>query len=499
MAIGVAILVLVVTGSVLVPGRGAGPTVECGHVTTSTTWTSAESPYLVTCDLIVDRGVGLTIQPGTTVLVDPGYSISIQGYLAVGGAPNAPVVFDSNASSPAPGDWGGLRVEDYGFASLYEARIAHAVTGVRGGGVNPTGQGGTTISQSEISDNSAWGVDFGSVQGYGTVGKSLTGVYVHDNGGGVNGTGPVYVTGSRIVRNAGVGIRIVASDRGSLYLNGSVVADNGGSGVEVTLAGSPPPPYQSTGIVCNDLARNGLANPNSRFGVDLVSPNASLFPVFRNNFVDNGAQARDEGANAWDDGTQGNFWSDYPGTDADGDGFGDVPYVIDSDSVDRHPFIARLPGCPPMPTDDAPSSAGPIDARLAGGSGRPDVALSWRLSADDGAGEDDIDAYLLYESTTYERAGAGYTLLATLPPGTTSYSVSGAGLGDPDAHYYRLVVRDTAGQTTASADQFSKYVRRVAAGAQLLSVPIAASDRSVDNVLRTVDYELARTYVNPAG
>ncbi|RLE70072.1 MAG: hypothetical protein DRJ43_02775 [Thermoprotei archaeon] len=34
----------------------------------------------------------------------------------------------------------------------------------------------------------------------------------------------------------------------------------------------------------------------------------------------------------------GNYWSDYKGSDSDGDGIGDTPYIIDSDK-DNHPLM----------------------------------------------------------------------------------------------------------------------------------------------------------------
>jgi hypothetical protein len=82
------------------------------------------------------------------------------------------------------------------------------------------------------------------------------------------------------------------------------------------------------------------------FGTGVALHDAAGNLIFHNDFIGNTLQAFDNMAdplNAWDDGypSGGNFWSDYGGSDAGGDGIGDTPYVIDADSQDDYPLIGR--------------------------------------------------------------------------------------------------------------------------------------------------------------
>jgi parallel beta-helix repeat protein len=68
--------------------------------------------------------------------------------------------------------------------------------------------------------------------------------------------------------------------------------------------------------------------------------------IFNNNFIDNyndlGNYAQvgsEDSTNMWDDGKVGNYWSDYNGADANGDGIGDTPYEMNSKNTDRYPLI----------------------------------------------------------------------------------------------------------------------------------------------------------------
>ena len=63
--------------------------------------------------------------------------------------------------------------------------------------------------------------------------------------------------------------------------------------------------------------------------------------VYHNNFIDNKMQAYVPGypENIWDNGLEGNYWSDYEGSDSDQDGIGDAPYMIYENSRDNCPLM----------------------------------------------------------------------------------------------------------------------------------------------------------------
>ncbi len=80
--------------------------------------------------------------------------------------------------------------------------------------------------------------------------------------------------------------------------------------------------------------------------IDASSRNNTFY---HNNFVNNTfdvgvsderfLELSDATRNYWDNGKEGNYWSNYNGTDKDNDGIGDKPYIINAKRQDNYPLM----------------------------------------------------------------------------------------------------------------------------------------------------------------
>lgn len=89
----------------------------------------------------------------------------------------------------------------------------------------------------------------------------------------------------------------------------------------------------------NTFIKNKLSE--NEFAMVLINSNNNT--AFHNNFINNTHTVSSVNSlNLWDNGIEGNYWSDYKGKDSDQDGIGDSPYTIATNNLDNHPLMGAF-------------------------------------------------------------------------------------------------------------------------------------------------------------
>lgn len=106
---------------------------------------------------------------------------------------------------------------------------------------------------------------------------------------------------------------IFLSESNFSYITDNVIIDNYDSGIKVS------------GSCHNHIVANNITdNPT---GIWITSSESQSNTLYRNNFIGNSTHVERFGnTTVWDNGAEGNYWEDYVGTDANGDGIGEMPY-----------------------------------------------------------------------------------------------------------------------------------------------------------------------------
>jgi putative cofactor-binding repeat protein len=92
-----------------------------GPIISDTTWTAANSPYIVVESVEVWEGVTLTIEPGVTVKFYSEKKLQVNGGLIAQGTAGNLITFTSNQASPAPGDWGNIEFTSTAITTTMDA------------------------------------------------------------------------------------------------------------------------------------------------------------------------------------------------------------------------------------------------------------------------------------------------------------------------------------------------------------------------------------------
>lgn len=147
-------------------------------VTTDTTWSAADSPYIVD-QINVNNGATLTIEPGAELrFVTTGWlAVNGGGNLIAEGTADQPVKFTAHSTNPAPGDWYFLAFHIGSTARLSHCDVAYA--GRNGFTAVAVHNSDVSIRDCRIHDNQRDAVVLNPAE----VGATLERVQIDNNGG----------------------------------------------------------------------------------------------------------------------------------------------------------------------------------------------------------------------------------------------------------------------------------------------------------------------------
>jgi parallel beta-helix repeat protein len=197
-----------------------------------------------------------------------------------------------------------------------------------------------------ISNNQIIGNKYSGISGNSN-NSTITNNYVFGNGGsGIQVGTNCVVTGNNISQNKAVGMS---------FLSNNLVMGNYVSKNQIGIQA-----YYGNG---NTVTANSIVE-NEGVGIRFQG-HVENNTIYHNNF-NNKVQfySKDSTAsNAWDNNNEGNYWSNYNGRDADGDGIGDTPYVIDEKNQDNYPLMKpvtiTIPTATPTPTPTSSPTSQP--------------------------------------------------------------------------------------------------------------------------------------------
>jgi len=190
--------------------------------------------------------------------------------------------------------------------------------------------------------------------------------------GSVSGTDKIVQNGNMytLTDNIALSYKYIVIQKDNIILDGA--------GFTVTGDYRPGVSSLTVGIYISDRSNITIKNfrlTNLQFGIQLIRAkpitifnntltnnrlaialnyniNELNYTVYFNNFLFNEVDIGKTTGYNWDNGSIGNFWSNYKGNDINGDGIGDIPYHITPNDLDNYPLMspATIPIVEPTPT-----------------------------------------------------------------------------------------------------------------------------------------------------
>jgi len=225
-----------------------GATEVSGNIAANTTWSLAESPYLVVGDVTVNAGVQLTIEPGVIIKFESGADLFINGILDAEGTADQHIVFTSHkddsvggdtnrdgaASWPAAGDWGRIVFNDSIIDGMTNLRYAEVRYGGSGGSAIYLDNASPAINDNTINENAGYGI---YATNYANPSLQRNQILDNDNGGvRLAGTSAPTIVDNDIWGNGGYAVYMDATCYPTFSGNTAHYNENNGVRVNGTVS-----------------------------------------------------------------------------------------------------------------------------------------------------------------------------------------------------------------------------------------------------------------------
>lgn len=305
-----------------------------GPIISDTTWTAANSPYLVTVSVEIWEGITLTIEPGVTVKFAPNTLLQVNGELIAKGSETKPITFTSNLPTPEKGDWRGIEFTTTAVPSTVNddgvyvsgSVLQHCVVEYGGNGLSGTIQGKSIlVDHCHIHSNNRLGI---RASGTTDMPSWITNNLIENNvmlveregGGGARADHAIIkhnIFRNNTSWNTGGGLRVSASivenntielnratggfgSGGGIYALGSVIVNNTVQNNSAVNGGGIMATDSST--IQDNLIKGNVANGSPGRGGGIFVPPGNL--ITGNDIIGNIASssrdAQGGGIYAWD-------------------------------------------------------------------------------------------------------------------------------------------------------------------------------------------------------